>query len=297
MRTFDEILPQFLAEKKIQIKPKSLKLIEFRTSVFSEWLTDNNLHDIPIRNIKNTQISDFFIHLAHKGLDRPTCKKYAECVKAVFKYAQKRGECNILPFDLVIYPQKGVDCSARAMTDEELKQITSLIYKKDMQLFVAGMTEYYCGARPGKEVRLLQAKNFDLNAGVLRIDSDNAKTGRTRFITLSDDYTKICKEYGIDKASPNDYVFSRGKKIGLEPISENALRCRFNTYRDRLKLSKDIKFYSFKHTSASRLIKIMDINSVKDFLGHTSINSTQRYIHKIGGGINETLKYNFPSPI
>ena len=296
MKTYDNILPLFLSEKEIQVKKRALSLLRCRTSAFSGFLKENNLSEVLICDIKNTDVSDFFIQLARKGLDRTTCKKYAENIKAVFKYAQRRGWCGEPPFELVQFPHKLKDCAARVLTDEELSQLAELTHKKDRQLHMAIMTEYYCGARPGKEARLLQAKNFDLNSGMLRIDSENAKTGKTRYVTMSDDFIAICKDYGIDKANPDDYVFAKGKKMGSKPLSENALRCRFNTYRKRLNLPENVKLYSAKHTAASRLIRIMDINSVKDFLGHATIVSTQRYIHRIGGGINETLKYNFPSP-
>lgn len=298
MKTFSEILVPFLSEKEIQLKKKSLNAYKNQTKVFCEWLNCTGKLDSSICNITEEDMSEFFLYLARdKDLDRTTCKKYYTSIKAVFQYAKKRKELTELPFDLVVFPSKKGDCSARAMTDEELKAITSLIYKKDKQLFIAGMTQYYCGARPGREVRLLKAKNFDLTSGTLKIDSENAKKGKTRFVTLSDDFISLCKEYGIDKANPEDYVFGCKKTIGGDPVSENMLRYRFNKYRKQLGLSNDVKFYSFKHTSASRLIRIMDINSVRDFLGHSSITSTQRYIHKIGTGLNETLKYNFPSPI
>ena len=297
MKTFSEVLVPFLSEKEIQLKKKSLNAYKNQTKVFCEWLKERDRLDIPICDIKAEEVSEFFLYLARdKDLDRPTCQKYYISIKAVFQYAKKRKEITELPFDLVVFPSKKRDCSARAMTSKELSDITSLIFKNDKQLYIAGMTQYYCGARPGREVRLLKARDYDLEAGVLKIASENAKKGKTRFITLSDDFIPSCREYGIDKANPDDYVFGCKKKIGGKPVSENMLRYRFNKYRDELGLSKDVKFYSFKHTSASRLIKIMDINSVKDFLGHSNITSTQKYIHRIGGGINEVLKYSFPSP-
>lgn len=302
MKTFAEILVLFLAEIKIQLKHKSYCTYTGKSKVFNEWLESKSLAGEPISSITNQYIAEFFMYLAtERGLDRPTCQKYYITLKRIFKYAHKRDLIDSIPFDaeLIVYPRKKEDMSAQVIQKEDLLELTNYISKKDKQLYLATMMEYYCGARPGKEVRLIKAENFNLNDGILRIDSENAKVGRARYITMSNEFIHICKDYGIDKAHPSLYIFGKHKKMGVEAISENVLRYRFNVCRDKLGLSKKIKLYSYKHTSASMLInkKILDMEQLREHLGHSSLLATQKYVKRIGCGINMDIRNSFPSPV
>lgn len=299
MKTFDEILPQFLANVKIRVKERAYSAYKGKARVFSEWLSKNGFSGLPLSEITEQHIEQFSIYLANeRKLDRPTCQKYMTLLKQIYQYGMSRGEATKIPTDLFVLPVKGEDKSAAVIQKEDLKKLTDYISKKDKQLHIATMTEYYCGARPGREVRLLKVNNFNLTDGVLRIDSDSAKTGKARYITMSVDFIKLCKEYGIDKANPDHYVFGVNKRIGDKPVSENTLRCRFNTCRRKLGISNKVKLYSYKHTAASMLIKnkILGMEELRQHLGHTSISSTQYYVKQIGGGINMDLRNSFPSP-
>lgn len=302
MKTLDEVIEQFLSNVKIRVKDRAYASYKGKLRIFSEWLANNERNGFKIGSIGSITEQDieaFSIYLANeRKLDRPTCKKYFTVLRQLFQYGITRGYVTKIPTDLFVLPCKKEDKSAAVIQEEDLKRLTHFISNKDMQLHIATMTEYYCGARPGREVRLLKVSNFNLKEGLLRIDSENAKTGKSRYITMSTDFIELCKEYGIDKANPNHYVFSANKKIGTTPLSENALRCRFNTCRNKLGISKKVKLYSYKHTSASMLIKnkILDMEQLREHLGHVSISSTQHYVKKIGGGINVDIRNSFPSP-
>lgn len=122
------------------------------------------------------------------------------------------------------------------------------------------------------------------------------ETGR---ITMSDELIEICKGYGIDKADPDLYVFGKNKHLDSRALSENMLRFRFNKYRDKYGLSKDVKLYSFKHMGASYLVhsKIVDILELKEHLRHANLGATQHYVKKVLGEKNTAIKTQFPNPL
>lgn len=298
-KTFDEILPSFLEGKHIELKPKSYSGYVGRIKVFSAWLKENNLSDIPLRKLSDIDLIPFFNKLlsTDKKLDRPTVKKYFESIKAVFNYALDIDEIEYIPsFKGIKFPKKGKDCSAALIPENLLPDLLDDIHDNDMQLYVATMLEYYCGVRPGREARLIKVGAFNLKEGVLKIESENAKTGRVRFITMADDFVNTCKEYGIDKADADLYIFGKNKHLDTRPISENMLRYRFNKFRDKHGLSSDVKLYSMKHTGCSELIKITDLKTIQDHLGHTNITSTAHYVKKISCGVNNNIKHNFHNP-
>ena len=116
---------------------------------------------------------------------------------------------------------------------------------------------------------------------------------------MSDDLIEICKNYGIAEADPNLYIFGKNKHLDTRPLSENMLRYRFNQYRDKYNLSKDVKLYSWKHMGASYLIhsKTVDILQLKDHLRHSNLSATEHYVKRILGDNNEAIKMHFPNPM
>ncbi len=298
-KTFDEILPFFLEGKHIELKQKTYNGYVGKTKMFSMWLKENNLSNISLRKLSNTNLVSFFNKSlsTDKNLDRPTVKKYFECIKAVFNYALDVDEIDYIPsFKSIKFPKKGKDHSAALIPEELLPDLLDDIHDNDLQLYMVTMLEYYCGVRPGKEARLIKVSAFNLKDGILKIESENAKTGKARFITMADDFVNTCKEYGIESANPNLYIFGKNKHFDTRPVSENMLRYRFNIFREKHGISKDVTLYSLKHQGASNLIKIADLKTIQDHLGHTNITSTQHYIKKISCGVNNNIKHNFHNP-
>ena len=300
-KRFDEVLAAFLPEKQIQVCKKAYLSYTRAADIFIEWMKSQSLDDKPMRKITSRDIADFSVYTAGLKYDRPTCAKFIMNLKVIFKYALKRGEIDALPFDRdqIVLPKKGKDCSAALIPSHIVSQLLTDIRDNDPQLFMACMLEFYCGIRPGREVRLIQVRNFDLKDGVLTIDAEKSKNGKTGRITMSDDLIEICRSYGIDSADPDLYVFGKHGRMGVKPMSENMLRFRFNKFRDKHGLSKDVKLYSFKHMGASYLIhsKVVDILELKEHLRHSNLSATQHYIKKVIGDKNDAIRSNFPNPL
>lgn len=301
-KKFTEISPMFLAEKQIQIVHKSYLAYTRSSDVFTEWLQSKNYIDLPMRKITPQIISDFFIYLANvRKYDRPTCQKYFMTLRSIFRYALRIGEIKFIPFDKehIVFPKKGKDCSAALIPSHIMPILLEDMRENDPQLFLACMMEFYCGARPGREIRLIQVRNFDLINGILTIDADKTKNGKVGRITMSDDFIEMCKAYGIADAAPNLYVFGKNKHIDNRPLSENMLNYRFHTYRAKYQLSNDVKLYSFKHMGASYLVhsKVLDILELKDHLRHSDLSATQHYVKKVLGADNAAIRTQFPNPL
>jgi len=300
-KRFDEVLAAFLPEKEIQVCRKAYLSYTRTSDIFIVWLKNKDLFDKPMRKITAQDIADFSVYAAGLKYDKPTCEKFIMNLKVIFKYAMKRGEIESLPFDkdLIVFPKKKKDCSAALIPSHIVPQLLADIKANDPQLFLACMLEFYCGVRPGKEVRLVKVRNFDLQEGVLTIDAEKSKNGKTGRITMSDDLIQICRDYGIANADPNLYVFGKHGRMGVKPMSENMLRFRFNKFRDKYGLSRDVKLYSFKHMGASYLIhsRVVDILELKEHLRHSNLSATQHYVKKVIGDKNDAIRTHFPNPL
>ena len=109
---------------------------------------------------------------------------------------------------------------------------------------------------------------------------------RERTINIPDQFLKVLiSDYKLQNYNKEYFIFGNERKPGEKPVGNNNLRVRFNTIRDELRLNKDYKFYSMKHTGAGFLLDVpgITIKDLQEHLGHTNINSTYHYIKKISG--------------
>ena len=299
-KTFDEIMPLFLADIKIQIKHKSFLSYSGTTKVFSEWLTLHGLSSLPLRKISSDTMAEFFTYLATgRKLDRPTCQKYAISLKKLFKFAEKRGEVEIFPFDLITFPQKGISRGAQVISPTDSKILLDDMEKNNPQLYLAYLTQYYLCLRPGRELRLLKLNEMDFKTGTVTVLPENAKTGKKRVVTMPLQYIELCHRAQLESYDKNLYVFGNNKQgvPGNEPWSVNMLRYKFNQFRDKYKFPKSYQFYSGKHSGITRLHNSgAPIIDSMEQAGHSSILSHQHYLHQHTETINQTIRNNYPAP-
>lgn len=299
-RTFDDLLPQLLSLRKIELRRGTYDNYVSSCRCFSNWLKFSGYATIPLIKLTNEIISEYFVYLATvRDLDKTTCEKRLLTLKVFWRYAAKFGEVEKVPFDMVVFPVKKKDCSAQIIAPDHLQKLLKRIQKKDSQLFLACMIQYYCFLRPGQELRLMKVGDIDLEQGTIKVSMVVAKSERTEIVTMPLHLIEICKEYGLGEVDKQLYVFGKKRKPGSVPITENTLAYRFNKFRDYFGYTKGYKFYSMKHTGASALHMHGNISmrELMDQLRHTKLDATQRYVKKHGGIVNNRIRENFPSPI
>jgi len=298
-KSYDEVLPNFLAEREIALSSRTLISYRGKTDDFGRWLAIRELRNVSLRKISQETISDYFIYLAkERDLDRPTCEKYFLVLRSFFRYALKHGYIDFVPFDFVTFPTKKVDKSSEVIAKDDLSSLLEHIRKVDAQLYLACLVQYYCFIRPGTELRLMRIGDIDFKQGIIRVPMLAAKNRTTETVTMPNQLIDLCKEYKLNEADKSLYVFGKQRRPSMDALSVNMFRYRFNKIRDELNLSKGIKFYSFKHTGASNLHNSgMPMRGLMDQLRHKKLDATQKYVKKHIGTVNERIRDEFPSPI
>ena len=295
MKTFDDLLTDFLSDRKVAVSKHTYNGYSSKLKIISAWLKANN---VTITAFDDKSIAKLFNYLVlERGSDRTTCKNYKIALGMLFDFALKWGYVAEKPlFNLITYPEKKEDKGATVISQSDLSKLLKTMEKSKRQLHLAFMTEYYCALRPGSEIRLMRVKEVDLVAGVFRIPPDRAKSRRKEIVTMPEQLIALYKPY-IEHTCKDFYVFGKGGKPGKVPWSESTLRNQFNRYRDKLKLPKTYKLYSGKCTGLTRLAESgIPIHNVMDHARHTSLSVTQRYLKRHGGLVDERIKYSFPNP-
>jgi integrase len=128
------------------------------------------------------------------------------------------------------------------------------------------------GLRRG-EIYSLKWENVDLKLAVLTIEGSYAKSGKTRHIPLNTEALHVLKTWrsqtdGHDLVFPNKngYRFDNLKKSWTRIISQAKIA--------------NFRWHDMRHHFASKLVMAgVDLNTVRELLGHSDMTMTLRYAH------------------
>jgi integrase/recombinase XerD len=140
---------------------------------------------------------------------------------------------------------------------------------------------YGCGLRC-MEVRALQLKDIDYDRCVLHIKQSKGK--KDRIVPLSQHLIRGLHKY-IAAEQPQHYLFNGapGEQTGGDfdsRYSQRGVQWAVKEAAKRAGIRKDICVHTLRHTYATHLLEDgLDILTLKELLGHESIETTMEYLH------------------
>ncbi|MRJ44957.1 site-specific integrase [Idiomarina loihiensis] len=127
------------------------------------------------------------------------------------------------------------------------------------------------GMRRG-EIFQLQWSNIDFYSKTLTVEAGNAKSGKSRIIPLNDNAFHVLENW--KPISQSQYVFHGKDKDPLTDIKKGFLKVLEEAE------IKEFRFHDLRHHFASKLVmRGVDLNTVRELLGHADIKMTLRYAH------------------
>lgn len=294
------LVSQYLEPKKLSQKPKGYSSYQSKFRIFTLWLEKNGYEDYDISAIDNKIILRFFDYLiTERKLDKVTIKNYRVRLNSFFTWLVKNRKAVNNPIHDIPTGVKTCDNSARPILPGDIDELLDRIEKNDPQLYLACLMQFFCAIRPGTELRSLKIKDIDFWNGTIHINMLDSKTGRSEIICMPNQLKELITDtYRLQKYDRELYVFSLNGMPGTKLLGKNNMRNRFNKYRDDLELSREYKFYSFKHTGAGMMMDCgnFNIRELMEHLRHTDINSTFHYIRRYKGSSSEKIREKFPDP-
>jgi integrase len=147
------------------------------------------------------------------------------------------------------------------------------------------------------EIINLQWRDVNLNESAVIIRNKpnfKTKTGRIREIPVSDELNTLLKSMletegnVIKHYTPDMYIFANGNgyKYTKDYVSKY-----FKRVLRKLNFPEKYHFHCLRHTYITALIKGgVNINYVKEIAGHSSIKTTENYIHISNNDLREAIK-------
>ena len=129
------------------------------------------------------------------------------------------------------------------------------------------------GMRRGELLTLAWA-DIDMPRAMLTVNGDTAKSGKTRHIPLNTDATTAIETWRETTGQAQGLVFpgDQGERMGSVKTAFNRLLTHAGI--------ENFRFHDLRHTFASKLVMAgVDLNTVRELLGHSDIKMTLRYAH------------------
>lgn len=276
-----------------ELDEKTLKAYRIDLRQFTEYIQT----DTPMK----AQIEEYITEL-HKKYKQKTVKRKIASVKAFFSYMEEEEIIEETPFRKIKVKFKETITLPRIIPREDIEKLLNCVHSRcssassscKYHLRDAALLEvlFATGARV-YEISNLRAGCVDLSSGTIRI---MGKGGKERYIQISDNsiVKLLLKYYEANKESIRRsgffFVNNRGRRF-----TEQSIRSMIRKYVKLVGIEMNITPHMFRHSFATYLIEEeVDISCVQQILGHSSIKTTQIYIHVAARKQAEILKKKHP---
>ena len=292
---------------KEQVK-KYLDYCEFRKEL--DWNTlkayridlkqffDYAQEDVPDKK----KIEEYITEL-HKKYKQKTIKRKIASIKAYYNYLE---ECEIIddsPFRKIRVKFKEMTVLPRVIPREEIELLLNYMYScenvnsdKTYKYWLRDIavveTLFATGARV-YEISHIKLDCINLNTGLIKI---MGKGGKERYIQVAApeilDILKKYYEYNSEAIKTSGFFFvnNRGNRY-----TEQSIRLMLKKYTNLAGIKRNITPHMFRHSFATYLIEEeVDVTYVQQILGHSSIKTTQIYIHIAAKKQAEILREKHP---
>lgn len=266
-------------EFRKELDKNTLKAYRIDLMQFFEYVKE----DIPGKK----KIEGYITEL-HKKFKQKTIKRKIASVKAYYNYLVESEIISDTPFRKIKVKFKESIILPRIIPREEIEQILNCMYaqenKNSIKAYkywlrdIAVMEALFATGARVYEISNLRKDSVNLNTGLIRI---MGKGGKERYVQIaSSEILCVLKNYYKENAedikqSGFFFVNNRGCRY-----TEQSIRLMLKKYTKLAGVERNITPHMFRHSFATYLIEEgVDISCVQQILGHSSIKTTQIYIH------------------
>ncbi|MBC8753991.1 site-specific integrase [Kordia sp. YSTF-M3] len=272
---------------------------------FIEWLTENDLLDQDISELKRNHIMSFLNQLKTKPNNKSqkpkplapkTKNNYRATLSSLFAILESD---EIIPSNFIgkVKPKKSTPKKNKPFSNKQVKEIREHLDTHDpyLRIFIQFMS--YAFLR-NKEVCNIRIKDIDLDSKRIFIGT---KVESQTAIPIIKELEDIIRAMNIEKYDRDDFLITRfGHPAPWNTDADNKsgyFSKRFNTnVREPLKLDMEHTLYSFRHSAAINIFKsLRDTKMPHDQIlfrlmsitRHKSIAGLKNYLREIGATLPE----------
>lgn len=274
-----------------------LHYMESKSKIELQDITADIIKDYYYNHLKTRQN---FLHHAG-GLSNVHLNKHLQALKKFTEYLRQTGKLQIQVLNMKW--ETVADEKLTILTEEEIQQLFKIteqpherkkqskseeVYEAIQQRDRAMLTIFYgCGLRRNEGVHL-DITDINLDRELLHVRK--GKGYKERFVPISSRGIKFLEDYIYNgrpvliKDNKEDALFinaHNGKRLGGQLMLVKLQQLIRQTGNTEL-MQKEVGLHTLRHSIATHLLAHgMKLEKIKDFLGHSSLESTQIYTHLI----------------
>lgn len=240
-----------------------------------------------------------YITELHRKYKQKTVKRKIASIKAFYNYLEEEEVINANPFRKIKVKFKETLVLPRIIPREEIEQLLNYMYmvskqgKKYSLRDIAVVEVFFATGVRVCEISNIRFDCINLNSGLIRI---MGKGGKERYIQIGEpDILKLLKKYYTEneKAIKECGYFFINQRGGR--FTEQSIRNMIKKYTKLAGIDRNITPHMFRHSFATYLIEEgVDVSCIQQILGHSSIRTTQIYIHVAAEKQAEILRTRHP---
>ena len=286
-----DYIEKFLKYLKIIKKDSNYTIVNYKEDLSELYDFYNDL-----LNIDEMIVREYLEYLYHKGLNRNSISRKLSAIRSFYNYLIKEDIIKTNYFKEISNPKKAKILPKYAK-DNDLEKMFNCFDKSnalDQRNSLIIEMLYATGVRVGELVNI-KIIDIDKYNNSIRIFGKGSKERIVFFGSFCEDALNLYLNDGRNKllkSKDNDYLFIN--KNGTR-LSSRYIRKIINELVKKCEVDYHISPHTLRHTFATDLLNNgSDLMSVKELLGHSTLNTTSIYTHVS----NEQIKkvYNFAHP-
>lgn len=248
------------------------------------------------------KIEEYVTHL-HKSYKQKTVKRKIASIKAFYNYLEETEIIAESPFRKIKVKFKETVTLPRIIPREEIEKLLNHMYqclnendkasRKFMLRDVAVIEVFFATGARVYEISNIRDDSINLNTGLIRL---MGKGGKERYVQISNtSILEVLKKYydeNEQSIKKSGYFFVNNRE---SRYTEQSIRLMLKKHTKQAGIERNITPHMFRHSFATYLIEEgVDVSCVQQILGHSSIKTTQIYIHIAAKKQAEILKELHP---
>lgn len=263
--TIKEMFELFLEYSKANNKEKTIKVNESRIDFFKEYFGEKT----KITEITPAKIEELKIYLTKKNdKSNSTFNRYYATLSKAFNLVITEKKLNMINPCKLVKKLKEDNEKIRYLTPEEEKRLMDELSEHLKPIVICALTT---GLRLSNILNL-RWEAIDIKQNFIEILKQENKGHKQIKLPIAPKFKKELKKIGIKKEG---YVF-------INPDTNKpytTIKTGFKRALERAGI-ENFRFHDLRHTVGTRLVANgADLMTVKEFLAHSQITTTQRYMH------------------
>lgn len=268
---------EFVSLKAKSLRPDSMRCYRSWADSFLHWLDEHGLSDDYVALFSRDNAVRYMRYLELRGMVNKTYNNYLTFMSTLFLYFVKRDYIRDNPFDRI--DRKRVESKVRDIIPVDVRHRIFDYFKVNCPTYIYLMILCYRYLIRPKEALMIRVGFIDFDECLLNLPSSVAKNHHARTVALGDDVMTYF--LSLRSLDPDFYVFSSGYLPGTRLLYTRDTGKTWAAMRSALDLPSNLQFYSLKDTGITEMLESgMPSKMVKDLADHSSLEITERYLHK-----------------